>query len=474
MKKQHLFLVLVFMVLTANAQIINIPDVNFKARLLAASPSNTTAASGVTTFIKIDSNNNNEIEVSEALQVTMLNVSISEIYDMTGIEYFTNLRTLNCDQNHISTLDLNNLSSLKSLYCNLNLLTALNLTGLTQLLNLECGENVLTQINFANALNIRTLICRFNFLTALNVNGLNNLQTLNFNYNQLTAINLSNLTQLTNLEFQSNQISTLDLTNSSNLSLLNCSYNQLAALDLTSLNALINLNCSHNQITSFGFANLIYLSVLNCEFNQINNPIVLNGLSDLNSIYCNNNLIPTLSFTDLPNLQIVDCSANQISDLDVSSLAVLSLLNCHNNPLLTHLNIKNGSNELFLDFSNNQNLQTICADEDQITAIENLIIEYGYTSCQVNSQCNLMTPNFAINSYFLIYPNPVKNVLNLKIKEMIDLKTLYIYNALGQIVMTIPNAKELSTISVTALKPGTYFIRMLTNKGNVSTKFVKD
>jgi Leucine-rich repeat (LRR) protein len=473
MKKQYFLWALVFLTLSTTAQIINIPDANFKAKLLAASPSNSIAASGFVN-VKIDTNNNNEIEVSEAQQITNLNVSIAEIYNSTGIEYFTNLRTLNFSQNHIPTLDVSNLTNLKSLYCNLNLLSSLDLTGLTNLLNLECAENILTQLIFANATSIQNLSCRFNFLPTLDVSGLTNLQTLHFDYNQLSTINLSNLTQLTELGFQSNQFTSIDLSALVNLVWLNCSFNQLSALDLTGLNAITTLNCANNQITSLDLVNASQLHLLNCEYNQISNPIILNGMSDLQSVYCHNNLIPSFDFIDLTSLEVLDCSANQIATLDVSSLPVLSLLNCHDNALLTYLNIKNGSNESFLDFSNNPNLLNICVDSEQLNTVQNLIAQYGYPNCQASSTCDMGTAQLGWTTTIKVYPNPAKNNIQVQVQEAILVNSVIVYDVLGRLVQETSCTSDKTTLDVSTLKTGTYFIKVNTDRGIANAKFLKE
>lgn len=454
-------------------QIISFPDANFKAKLLAASPSNSIAASGFVN-VKIDTNNNNEIEVTEALQITGLNVSISEIYNSTGIEYFTNLRSLNFSQNHIPTLDVSNLTNLKSLYCSLNLLTSLDLSGLTNLLNLECAENILTQLNFADATSIQNLSCQFNFLTALDVSNLSNLQTLHFDYNQLSTINLSNLSQLTELGFQSNQFTSIDLSALVNLAWLNCSFNQLTALDLTGLSALTNLNCANNQIASLDLTDLSQLLLLNCEYNLISNPFVLNGMSDLQSVYCHHNLIPSFTFVDLISLEIMDCSANQMTTLDASSLPALSLLNCHDNPLLIYLNLKNGSNESFLDFSNNPTLSNICVDSEQLTTVQNLITQYGYPNCQASSTCDMGTVQVAWTRTVQVYPNPAKNSIQVIHQEAVRINSMIIYDVLGRPVQEISLTNDKTTLDVSTLKTGTYFIKVNTDKGIANAKFVKE
>src|SRR4051812_4722974 len=110
--KKFYFLVLLIAA-SANAQIVNIPDANFKARLLAADVTNSIASTATdatipTTFNKIDVNNDGEIQQSEAASVTLLNVSNANISDLTGIEAFVSLHVLKCQNNHITSLNLNN------------------------------------------------------------------------------------------------------------------------------------------------------------------------------------------------------------------------------------------------------------------------------------------------------------------------------------------------------------------------------
>jgi hypothetical protein len=69
-------------------------------------------------------------------------------------------------------------------------------------------------------------------------------------------------------------------------------------------------------------------------------------------------------------------------------------LNCSDNPSLNSLFIKNGSNAEYLAFSNNPNLNYICADEAQVASIQAQIIGYSYTNCNVNSYCSF-TPGGA-------------------------------------------------------------------------------
>src|SRR5690606_734514 len=95
MKKKLLYLLLLFSGI-ASAQIVNIPDANFKNKLLSANTTNNIAKDINDNSIIIDTNGDYEIQESEALLVSQLNVSLSAIADMTGIEYFTNLKNIDC------------------------------------------------------------------------------------------------------------------------------------------------------------------------------------------------------------------------------------------------------------------------------------------------------------------------------------------------------------------------------------------
>jgi hypothetical protein len=56
----------------------------------------------------------------------------------------------------------------------------------------------------------------------------------------------------------------------------------------------------------------------------------------------------------------------------------------------------------------------------------------------------LGTRDFEFTEYFTLYPNPAKNVLNIQAKGEATISSLEIYNVLGQLVLAVPNAQQLS------------------------------
>ena len=87
---------------------------------------------------------------------------------------------------------------------------------------------------------------------------------------------------------------------------------------------------------------------------------------------------------------------------------------------------------------------------------------------------NLGTQDFEFSTYFNVYPNPAKAILNIEAKKQIELTSISIFNTLGQQILVIPNAQQTKQVDVSSLKTGNYFIKVTSNKGSASGKFVKE
>ena len=320
----------------ASAQIINFPDPVFKAKLLAADASNNIASNffGQT---KIDTNNNGEIEVSEAVEIYSLNVSASGITNLTGISEFTSLQILNCENNQLTTLDASNLSSLIVLVCSNNQLTSLNISGMFNLEALECSTNQLTTMN-VNGLGLsrlRGLSCSNNKITSVNVSGVSTLENLSCSNNLLTALNVSGLGNLKSISCGDNKLTALSIASLSRLEILWCYNNLLATLNITgAMTSLHELNCSTNQLTALNIPTAVNLEILRCSGNQLT-ALNTTNLVRLKIYECGSNLMPTLNVTGLPLLEYLDCSQNKLTSLTVANLSNLKGLGCNNNLLTT-------------------------------------------------------------------------------------------------------------------------------------------
>jgi len=417
MKKLYFFVLALCFFNGANAQFVSFQDFNLKIKLLS-SPVNT--------------NSNSEIEISEALNTTYLDISNSNVISLQGLESFVNLQFLNCSDNPIMTdVDFNSLKKLVYLkYSNIqnkqylqienlpelttiiadgltnlkyvqctgnpkletlslngainlteiaasnNKLTTINLQGLTALKKLYCGGNQLAELDVRSFTNLESLECGGNLLTSLKVNGLTKLFSLSCTYNKLLQLDLNGLTNLGYLQCFSNQIMSLNVSGSANLIELYCDGNAISSLNLNGLEKLEYVNCSSNQLQ--------YLNI--------------NGLPKLKGFRCINNKLTALDLTQLASLTKLECSYNQLKMVDVSDLGKLEELNCSNNEL-NFLYIRNGSNEAKnLNFSENPNLLYVCADESQLSQVQSLLNNYGYTNCSVNAYCSFNP----VGQYFIV------------------------------------------------------------------------
>ncbi len=340
-------LVLFISFFIGNAQIINIPDANFKAKLLQASSSNNIALDTDGQYIKIDINNDGEIQENEALNVFELDVSYSNIQDMTGIEAFINLTSLKCSTNQLTSLDITQNTALTFLSLNQNLITSLDLS-----------QNLALEFLFYDK----------NQLTNLDVTQNTALTYLSLNENQLTSLDVSQNLALTALSLNQNQLTSLDISQNIALDYLSCGSNQLTSLDVTQNIALETLSCSNIQLTSLDVTQNVALENLFCNGNQLTSLDVTQNIA-LRGLYCINNELNSLDFSQNVDLETLYCSNNQ----------------------LTYLNIKN-NNQFWnnLNFDVNPNLEYVCVNENDLAMVQQKIIDYGYTNCHANTYCSFV------------------------------------------------------------------------------------
>ncbi|QAA82077.1 hypothetical protein EI546_10250 [Aequorivita sp. H23M31] len=134
--KSSLFLLFLIFFLSAESQIVNIPDANFKNALVNENVVDIDGnGSG---DADADLNNDGEIQISEALAVLRLIVENRNIASLVGIEEFLNLQKLRCEKNQIQSLEITNLTQLEQLTCEDNQLSALDITQNSNLAWLKC------------------------------------------------------------------------------------------------------------------------------------------------------------------------------------------------------------------------------------------------------------------------------------------------------------------------------------------------
>jgi Leucine-rich repeat (LRR) protein len=383
------------------------PDINLKSRLLA---------------LGFDTNVDGEIQFTEAsVNINEIDVSFSAISDLTGIEAFTNVQILRCNNNNLTNLNINNLTTLTHLFCSTNQITNLNLSNLVNLKFLDCASNVLTNLDVTPLNQLEDLNCALNQLTAINVDPLINLKKLICSNNSINSLSLNNLPNLERLEYQYNQSTSLTFSNVPALKYLDCSVNfGISSLDLSAVPLLEYLDCRYNSLTSVNVSSLSNLIYLDCSVNQLPS-VNLAGLNSLTTFYAYNNFITTIDITNLPSLTSVIVDFNQMTSLNLTGSNNLNNLSCRYNQLtsldltgLVNLNSFNSSyNQLTaLNFEGLTSLYTVLCDYNLLTSLDfSTATSLQVLSCSNNnlSTINIKNGNSNIdtNSFYSWSQNPI-------------------------------------------------------------------
>ncbi|HRG69800.1 MAG TPA: PKD domain-containing protein, partial [Saprospiraceae bacterium] len=158
---------------------INIPDSQFKNYLLANN--------------NINTNRDNEIQCTEADSYTgEIDCSRLQIKNLNGIEAFVKLTSLKCNENQLTTIDLQQNIKLQRLECNDNLLTQLNLKDNTQLIELICSHNRIPDLDLENQELLQLLGCNNNLIESLDLSTNSSLTQVWCYSNKLNSLNLAN------------------------------------------------------------------------------------------------------------------------------------------------------------------------------------------------------------------------------------------------------------------------------------------
>ncbi len=180
------------------------------------------------------------------LRTTFNDLSGKEIYNLKGIEYFTKLKTLNCNNNYLSSLDVSALKDLIELDCSQNQLTSLRIPSSSSFRKLWCGSNKFSKLEFTDG-NLTTLDCGNSpYLTKVSCKN-----------NNLTTLNVANCQSLKVLTCTNNSLTSLNVQGLSSLEELNCNENNLTSLSVQGCNALKMIWCSSNRIKESGMSTLV-------------------------------------------------------------------------------------------------------------------------------------------------------------------------------------------------------------------------
>ena len=244
-----------------------------------------------------------------------------------------------------------------------------------------------------------------------------------------------------------------------------CFANQLTSLDTSKNIALTSLECGSNQLTNLIVSPSTTLSTINCDQNQLTSLDVSKN-TGLESFDCSNNKLTGLDVSKNAALFFLGCYQNLITNLDLSKNTALTELLCSNNSL-TKLNVKNGNNVNVVAFDSTQNPNLGCIQVDNTAySTSNWTEKDNWSTYSTN--CGYMSTSDIKKSTLKIYPNPVKNILNIETKDQFQKAEIYTIN--GKLV----KSSLLKEISVYDLSKGNYLIKIRTDKNIQTEKMIKE
>ena len=303
-----------------------------------------------------DSDNDGILSANEINNCTSINFTNRNITSLDGIQYFTQLKSLDCYSNNLTSLDLSKNTKLTYIRCSKNKLTNLILDQNSQLTYLNCSNNRLKNLDISKNIHLEKLYVYNNQLTSLDVSTNSQLTILYCSGTQLKNLDISKNTKLSSLYIEYTDLSNLNIDKNSQLTSLYCGFNQLTTLNVSKNTKLTTLDCSSNKLSQLDVSNNTQLTDLYCSQNQLKD-LILGKNTKLTTLWCSNNELTSIDVNNCTQLESFECFSNKLSSLDVSNCKALTYLRCYKNQLQK------------LDTSQNTQLVSLECNNNQLTSI---------------------------------------------------------------------------------------------------------
>lgn len=288
------------------------------------------------------------------------------------------------------------------------------------------------------------------------IEAFENIQTLSAGYNAITQIDLSGNTALRTYNASGNLYTSLDFSNNPNLEFVQSNFGNLNSINFQNNPNLTWVHIQGNQLTSL----------------DINHNPLIQGL------VLDHNPIAQVDVTMNPMLRYLNSRGMELTSLDLSHNGILLAVDCQDNPNLTYINLKNGNNEgldlsgvgATCTFYDLPKLQTVCVDEVE-SPLSTYILDQVAHEVTFTQDC-LLSMNDQATEFVRIYPNPTNSILNIDSKNVI--RTLKVYNPMGQEIWRQLWQSSKGTINIENITPGIYFLEINDHRNQTSVyKIVK-
>ncbi|MGB0917861.1 MAG: T9SS type A sorting domain-containing protein, partial [Flavobacteriales bacterium] len=437
-----------------------------------------------------------------------LMLSALGIADLTGIEAFPNVQTLSIRNNQLTNIDVSQNTAMIALYCDNNQLTSLSVTANINLTELDAANNQIGSLDVSSNLALVNLYVNDNSLTYLDASANGSVRRFRAGDNSLTYLNIANgnnsnfvvfeasgnpaLTciQVDSETYSNTNWTDIDGTASYSTNCPACVVNipDATVKSLLVGNASINTNSNSEiecteaaaftgQLDLFGFPAIVDLTGieaftsitrLRCDNNSLTS-LDLSQNTALTWLICSGNSLTELDLSNNLSLEQVRCNSNLLSNFDLSVHSNFTYLECNNNPIST-LNVANGNNANISYFSATNNPNLMCIQVDNATASAGSPFWHEDATASYSENCQTVGISEATTETFSVYPNPAVNTLTIA-NSGTAIANITLINVTGKTVKTV--AANTTTIDVSNLTSGVYFLQVQTEDKLMNTRFIK-
>ena len=313
----------------------------------------------------INENEGRKYIIKEKLEtidrITLNNKELTD-NDIIALKKFTNLLSIELDNNNLTNIDiLADLSKLAYISVKNNNITDVSALGNLEKLNaivLDGNSNITGYSNIKSIYTLSLINCNLNSIE--NLQQMQQLNMLYLNDNSLTNLDFSNLpSNLTTLHLSNTNLSSIEEINIEKLLYLTISDNPITSLKgIEKLTELYHLDISNSPILSLDeIENLKSLYYINISSTKINDLSPLNKLhssdeeenpyEDITVIMKDSNISDISIFNDI-NIEYLNVSNNNITDLSNFDNKFITRIDLSGNKITKGLNKLNNFHRVIL------------------------------------------------------------------------------------------------------------------------------
>ena len=231
---------------------------------------------------EFDKDGDSVLSVDEISKAQFLNLhDMKTISSLEGIQYLTNLQSLDVSTTSVSDLSPVKNSSLKRLDCRSSKVRSVDLTRYPNLEAFVCDNTSINSLDVSKNEKLNTLFADSTSISNLDVTNNPNLEQLSCSNTGLMELDVTHNPQLVTLDIGDTKVKTLDISKNPNLKQLSCYMTNIAELDVTKNTKLTRLFCHDTTIKKLICDDLYWLNVGENKVLENNHAFVGNGYIDI-------------------------------------------------------------------------------------------------------------------------------------------------------------------------------------------------